>query len=103
MIVNNLVSNAIKYRSNQRKLDLKVSTQKAEGFLVLSVQDNGKGMELDKHGHKVFAMFGRIDSEVKGTGVGLYMVKTILEEYEGKISVISQINEGTTFQVFFKL
>ncbi|MFD3003437.1 ATP-binding protein [Pontibacter toksunensis] len=100
-IVYNLVSNALKYRSPERQLLIQIDCYLQENYQVLSVKDNGLGMDLtDKS--KLFGMFKRLHDHVEGTGVGLYIVKKIVENAGGRIEVESKVNEGATFRVFFR-
>ncbi len=97
----NLLSNALKYRSPDRPLKVVITCQTQEEYYVLSVQDNGLGMDM-RHEEKIFALFKRLHSHVEGTGVGLYMVKKMIENAGGRIRVESQVGVGSTFQVYFK-
>ncbi len=99
-IIYNLLSNAIKYRSGERKLCISIFTSEEEDCLVLSVKDNGLGMNL-KDRNKIFGMFQRMHSHVEGSGIGLYIVKKIIENAGGTISVDSISGKGTTFNVMF--
>ncbi|QMU29154.1 PAS domain-containing sensor histidine kinase [Adhaeribacter radiodurans] len=101
-IIYNLLSNAIKYRSAERALIIRLNCQKEEKYQVLSVQDNGLGIDLSQQ-HKLFIMFNRLHDHVDGSGMGLYMVKKIVENIGGKIEVQSNVNEGSTFKVYFPL
>lgn len=98
----NLVSNAIKYRSGDRSPQVHITTQYHDGNLLLSVRDNGLGIRNDQI-DKIFLMFKRAHTHVEGTGVGLYIVKRIIENTGGKIEVKSELGEGTTFYVYFKI
>ena len=98
----NLISNAIKYRDEQKPLEIKVSTELREDHVVLQVKDNGLGMNKDQQ-HKLFSIFKRFHTHVEGTGIGLYIVKRIIENNNGKITVESEEGKGTTFCVFFDL
>ena len=100
-IVYNLLSNALKYHSPEREPLVQVSCRQEEDFVVLKVQDNGLGMDLLED-TKIFTMFKRLHDHVEGTGIGLYMVKKIIENAGGKIEVESKVGEGSVFQVFFK-
>ncbi|MDQ4140346.1 MAG: PAS domain-containing protein, partial [Bacteroidota bacterium] len=99
-IIYNLISNAIKYRSPARKPTVRIYCTLTEAFQILSVQDNGLGIDLSQE-HKLFAMFKRLHNHVEGTGIGLYMVKKIIENAGGKIEVDSKVGEGSTFHVYF--
>lgn len=100
-IVYNLISNAIKYRSPERPLSLRITCSQQGSYKVLTVQDNGLGMDASDEG-KVFGMFRRLHDHVEGSGVGLYIVKKIIENAGGRIEVESKVNVGTTFSVFFQ-
>ncbi|MFC6996863.1 CHASE domain-containing protein [Rufibacter roseus] len=100
-ILYNLVSNAVKYRDPERRLQINVSTQRQNGCIVLTVQDNGLGIREDQQ-QKLFTMFRRFHSHVEGTGIGLYIVKRIIENNGGRIEVQSETGRGSTFTVYFK-
>jgi signal transduction histidine kinase len=100
-ILYNLLSNAIKYRSPDRPPLVRISCQMQEGYILLTVQDNGLGMDMRQE-EKIFALFKRLHSHVEGSGIGLYIVKKMIEHAEGKIAVESQVGVGSTFSVYFK-
>ena len=99
-IVYNLLSNAIKYRHPGRPLEIAIRCHSAPGATTIEVQDNGLGLS-DAQQHKLFGMFRRLHAHVPGSGVGLYMVKRMLENAGGSITVHSQPDIGTTFTVSF--
>ncbi len=99
-ILYNLLSNAIKYRSLDRAPLVQVKCRETADYQVLSVQDNGLGIDLSQE-HKLFAMFKRLHNHVEGTGIGLYMVKKIIENAGGRIEVQSKVGEGSLFGVYF--
>lgn len=68
---------------------------------MLTVQDNGLGIDLSQE-HKLFAMFQRLHDHVEGSGIGLYMVKKIIENAGGRIEVQSKVGEGTEFSVYLR-
>lgn len=100
-IFQNLVSNAFKYHSPDRKLKLKVETEKVrDEYILLSVEDNGIGIkESDKE--RVFRMYQRLHNDSKGTGVGMAIVKRIVDNAGGKIELQSTVGEGSTFRIYF--
>jgi PAS domain S-box-containing protein len=100
-ILYNLLSNAIKYQSPSRPCQITIRTYVQEEFIVLSVADNGLGIS-EKGKEKLFGMFKRFHTHVEGTGIGLYIVKRIVENSGGKIEVESKEGEGTTFRVYFR-
>jgi two-component system, sensor histidine kinase len=99
-ILYNLLSNALKYRSPERQPQINISCDKEEGQLILRVQDNGLGIK-EKDLKKIFSMFTRLHTHVEGSGVGLYLVKRILDNAGGKLEVESREGEGSTFTVYF--
>lgn len=100
-IVYNLLSNAIKYRSPERKLQILVRTYTQDENTVLEVDDNGLGIRSSQQA-KLFTMFKRLHSHVEGTGIGLYIVKRIVENNGGEIIVTSEEGKGTLFKIIFK-
>jgi len=100
-IIYNLVSNAIKYRSPERTPWVKLKTQNIGTNIMLAVADNGMGIDLIKHEKKIFSLFKRLNDSVEGSGVGLFIVKRILEYNQGRVEVESKLGVGTTFKVYF--
>jgi sigma-B regulation protein RsbU (phosphoserine phosphatase) len=100
-ILYNLISNAIKYHSPKRKPVIHISMQEEIDYQVLTVKDNGLGIDMSKK-EKMFALFQRLHSHVPGTGMGLFIVKKMVENAGGKIEVESQIDAGTTFKIYFQ-
>ncbi len=101
-ILYNLITNAIKYKAPDRAPQIKISTQKLPDGIKLHVQDNGLGIDLEKNGAKLFTMFNRLHDHVEGSGIGLYIIKRIIENTGGTIGVSSQVGVGSTFTVYFK-
>jgi PAS domain S-box-containing protein len=99
-VVYNLLSNALKYRSPHRVPHVQLRCYQMEGFSVLEVQDNGLGLN-EAQQVRLFGMFQRLHDHVEGTGIGLYMVKRMVENVGGHIRVQSTLGVGTTFSVFF--
>ncbi|WP_299988385.1 GAF domain-containing sensor histidine kinase [uncultured Pontibacter sp.] len=99
-ILSNLVSNAIKYRSPDRTPKVIVKLEKSDGKSYLSVQDNGLGIPAKKQ-HNVFTMFKRLHDHVEGSGIGLYIVKRMVDRVQGEIKVESELDKGTTFTIVF--
>ena len=94
-------SNALKYRDPARELHVRVTGRAVAGAVVLAVQDNGLGLDLARE-PQLFAMFQRLHDHVEGSGIGLYMVKKIVENAGGRIEVQSQEGVGSTFTVYFR-
>ncbi len=100
-ILQNLISNAIKYRSEQRLPLVKIRTYISANYFVLEVADNGLGIK-EAYTEKIFQMFKRFHDHVEGTGVGLYIVKRIVDNAGGKVEVESEVDKGTTFRIYLK-
>lgn len=98
-ILHNLLTNSMKFKSPDRLLKIEVKTRKINGSVCLNVKDNGLGFDAEKQGEKVFGLFKRLHTHVEGVGVGLYIVKSIVEAHGGKIEVISRPNEGALFTI----
>ncbi|WP_153801189.1 ATP-binding protein [Foetidibacter luteolus] len=95
----NLVSNAVKYSVNSQPPVVEISSQLTEdGYILYTVSDNGIGLDM-KYAPRIFELFRRLDNvkNIDGTGVGLAIVKRIVENHGGKIWVESILNNGTKF------
>jgi len=98
-VMQNLISNAIKFMGNQAAplIEIGTSDLDADGKQpVFFVRDNGIGIDAQYH-ERIFGLFNRLDPNVDGTGIGLSLVRRIIEVHQGKIWVESQLGEGTTF------
>ncbi|MDQ3392883.1 MAG: ATP-binding protein [Bacteroidota bacterium] len=100
-VIFNLLINAVKYRASRRQLTIKVSSRKKGNWTIFEIEDNGLGF-LPEQKEKMFQMFKRLHSHVDGTGVGLYIVKKIIENSGGRIEVESELNVGSKFKIFLK-
>lgn len=101
-IMQNLVSNAIKFMGDQAQPQIEIGYDgpDRDGKAILFVRDNGVGIEHQYH-ERIFGLFNRLDPSIDGTGVGLTLVKRIVEIYGGRIWVDSDLGRGSTF--FFTL
>lgn len=98
-IVFNLIENALKYRSPLRTPELNLRSYIQEGFVFLDVSDNGLGIDLTKHGSKIFRLRKTFHKHPHARGFGLFQVKNQLQAMGGNIEVKSKPNEGSTFTV----
>jgi signal transduction histidine kinase len=101
-LIYNLLSNAIKYRHPTRPAVVQLRCYYQGPTAVLEVQDNGLGLTPDQQ-RKLFTMFRRMHDHVAGSGVGLYMVKRMVENAGGTITVQSEPDIGSTFIVTFPI
>lgn len=97
--VYNLVGNAIKYRSEGRKPVIKIHVSIKSGRTVITVADNGIGINLKVHRHRMFVLFSRLQTDREGKGLGLYMTKKQIEALGGTLDVESMPGAGTTFTI----
>lgn len=94
----NLVSNALKYSAKHQKPFVEIGSKREAEHIVFYVRDNGIGFDM-QHADKLFEVFQRLHGidDYEGSGVGLALVKRIIERHQGKVWVESQPNGGTTF------
>jgi signal transduction histidine kinase len=97
----NLVSNALKYTNPERTSVININIRKSNDDLVISVSDNGVGIDLENAGDKLFQLYQRVHSGYQGKGFGLFLTKTQVEAMGGIIEVDSTIGQGTTFRFVF--
>ncbi|MBR9853376.1 MAG: PAS domain S-box protein [Algicola sp.] len=99
-IVLNLVTNAIKYKDQSKEKALvSISATEDNETVVLQVEDNGLGIDLDKYGEKLFGMYKTFHGNEDARGIGLFITKNQVESMGGKIVVESQPAVGTIFKV----
>ena len=91
-----------KYRSLDRAPKLSFRSKYINSFVMLEIQDNGLGIDLEKHGHKLFGMYKTFHKHKEARGIGLFITKNQIEAMGGKIEVESTPNIGTTFKIFLK-
>lgn len=97
----NLLSNALKYRSPKRSPKIHFKTTISQDKMQLEVSDNGLGIDLEKHGHKLFGLRKTFHEHREARGVGLFLTKTQVEALGGKIWVTSEVDKGTSFFIQF--
>ena len=100
-IITNFITNAVKYRSQERHPIIKLSVTKDDGYTVLSIEDNGLGIDLKKYGDKLFGMYKTFHDHPDARGIGLYLSKNQIEAMNGKMTVTSTVGVGTTFNIYF--
>lgn len=97
----NLISNALRYAQPGRRSHVRVSAARVGAGTVLTVQDNGRGIDLKRHRHHLFQLFRRFHPEVVGSGVGLYLVQRLVHQAGGRVEVDSAVGQGTVFRLYF--
>ncbi len=98
-ILYNLISNAIKYRSEEREPVIEIKSGEDARYYHLHVSDNGLGIDLSRDGDNIFKLYKRFHHHTEGKGLGLYLVKMQAEALGGDINVQSEPNKFTTFNV----
>ncbi|MFV5701834.1 PAS domain S-box protein [Flavobacterium sp. XS2P12] len=101
-ILLNLLTNAIKYKSENRKLKITINANEVDNTVYLIFKDNGIGIDLERNRDKVFGLYQRFHNYPDSKGLGLYLVKSQVETMGGTISIESEVNKGTTFTLTFK-
>jgi signal transduction histidine kinase len=97
LLLQNLIGNAIKYRSSSRPLDIRVSAEAVGDDWLFTVRDNGIGISPEYH-ERIFGIFKRLHGrEVPGTGIGLAICQRIVQWHGGKIWVESAPGSGSAF------
>jgi PAS domain S-box-containing protein len=95
----NLILNSIKYRKPELSPHIMVKSKKTDNSVVISFRDNGLGLNLAGKGEEMFGLYKRFHTHVSGKGMGLFMIKKQVEVLGGKLSVESEVNKGTTFNI----
>lgn len=100
-ILNNFITNAIKYRKESSKTVIKVQSRlHSTHLLAISVIDNGLGIDLKMAEHKLFKLHNRFHKHIEGKGIGLFYSKAQADAMGGFIEVESEPNQGATFTLF---
>lgn len=99
-ILLNLFTNAIKYKSPERKPTLKIGYEIIDGYTVLNFKDNGLGLDLKKNAHKLFGMYKTFHGNEDAKGIGLFITKNQLEAMNGKIEIESEVGQGSNFKIY---
>ncbi|WP_156879286.1 sensor histidine kinase [Salinimicrobium xinjiangense] len=98
----NLIVNSIKYRRPGIPPELEIRMERKGEFILIFFKDNGLGMDLTNKRDQIFNLYKRFHHHIEGKGMGLFMVKTQVEMLGGKITVDSNVNEGTLFTILLK-
>jgi light-regulated signal transduction histidine kinase (bacteriophytochrome) len=98
----NLLSNALKYRHEGKTPVIDISTRPQDGHILLTIQDNGIGIDMQKYGQDMFKYKKVFHKGYASNGVGLFITRNQLEANNGKIEVESVVDKGTLFRVYFE-
>ncbi|MEC4048625.1 PAS domain-containing sensor histidine kinase [Flavobacterium sp. SUN046] len=99
-ILLNLITNAIKYKHPDRDPVIEINCIQENDKIVLSIKDNGSGIDLQRHGEDLFKIYKTFHGNKDAQGIGLFITKYQIESLGGEISVESEVNIGTTFKVY---
>lgn len=98
-ILQNLLSNTIKYKHPDRTPIIKIKSIVTPEEIILTITDNGLGIDLDKYGNDIFELYRTFHNNENAEGVGLYLTKSQIEAFDGTIEVESTVNVGSTFTI----
>ena len=98
IIFNNIISNAVSYRDKEKDSFIKIDIQVKNDKAVLTFADNGMGIPAEFR-DKIFKMFFRASADSKGSGLGLYIVKNVVDKLSGTIEVDSTVGVGTVIKI----
>jgi PAS domain S-box-containing protein len=101
-IILNLLANAIKYRFEDRKTIIEIIVTAINNTIVITIGDNGIGIDLERNKDKIFGLYQRFHNYPDSKGLGLYLAKSQIETMGGTISIESEVNKGTSFTLTFK-
>ena len=96
-VMQNLITNAVKFMGDQPNPNIKINFEEVDGEHIFSVSDNGIGIAPEHH-EQIFELFNKLLPEVEGTGIGLGLVKRIIEMHQGRVWVESEPGKGSTFK-----
>lgn len=101
-VLQNLIENAAKFMGAQKSPHIEIGLQAQEnGRATFYVRDNGMGIDPQYH-ERIFGLFNKLNAETEGTGIGLALVKRIVEFHDGRIWVESEVGKGSTFYFVLK-
>lgn len=100
IVFDNLIGNAIKFTSQREAAEIAISSEQRDHFVEISVRDNGVGFEM-AYAHKLFGVFQRLhnDDEFPGTGIGLAIVKRVIQDHNGKVHAQGEVGQGASFTI----
>ena len=98
----NIIGNAVKYSSENKQPVVTIESSQQDNDILYKVKDNGIGIDMN-YGNQIFEIFKRLENvaQYEGTGIGLSIVKRIMEKHAAKVWYESELNNGTTFYLLF--
>ena len=101
-IVLNFLTNAIKYKSNERIPIIELTSEVLDDFVIFKIKDNGLGIDMEKFGDKIFQMYKTFHYNEDAIGIGLFITKNHIESLGGRVEVQSEVGKGTEFKIYLK-
>lgn len=103
LLLFHVLHNSISYRQDNQPLHITLKTKKVGGYFLIGIKDNGIGMQLknDEESDKLFRPFYRLGNN-HGIGIGLSIVRSIVDKYYGEVKVRSRVNKGSMFNIYLK-
>ena len=101
-IILNFLTNAIKYRSEERDPEIKLTSLVENDYVIFKISDNGIGIDIEKYGKKLFQLYKTFHTNKDAIGLGLFITKNHIESLGGKVEVTSEIDVGTEISIFLK-
>ncbi|WP_299387285.1 PAS domain S-box protein [uncultured Lacinutrix sp.] len=98
----NFLTNSIKYKCEDRKCEIKLSSKVEGDFVLITITDNGLGIDLEQYGDRLFSLYQTFHTHIESKGLGLFITKNQIESLGGKVAVTSTLNKGTSFTVYLK-
>ncbi len=99
-IIMSLLSNAVLYHSAERNAFVRITENSTEEHVVISFEDNGIGIDMNRHGGKIFQMYKRLHEGSNSVGLGLFITKHQVEAMGGRVEVESELNRGSVFRIY---
>ncbi|MDX2188655.1 MAG: HAMP domain-containing sensor histidine kinase [Bacteroidota bacterium] len=96
----NLISNAIKFSKENVQPIININVKPYKNGLMLTFSDNGIGINMKEKKDKLFKLFSRLNNNVDGKGMGLFLIKSQVEIMGGSVDIESKLGEGTTFKIY---
>ena len=98
----NFITNALRYSEKERALKIWISGVKKKGSWILVIKDNGIGIDLERHGDKMFGLYKTFTQIPNSRGIGLFITRNQIEAMGGRVEVESEVGVGTEFKINFK-
>ena len=99
----NIISNAVRYcKKTDENRYIKFNYYQEEEFSILEIEDNGIGINMQRHKDKIFGLYKTFSNNKDATGIGLFITKNQVEAMGGKIEIQSELNKGSTVRIYFK-